>query len=543
MLERRTFLQLSLGTAALSLMSCADNKSPDDSWWAGDVLHILPLVSDSAFNIKLSFSKARSASPALLVDGQAHPGQQQDSEGRFFAFRLAGLAPDTSYRLQLVDGAGEALCAEWPLKTFPANDASPENLSIACFTCAGGPDFPTFGDRHGFKPAAYRRRLYDIILAEQPDLVVANGDHIYWDYRSWKENPDSALVRWAITALINSYGRFDERLPVMGTDNEQILIAIGDDQIASTYGVRFRSTPVLFVTDDHDYFDNDDASPERVTFPPDQFHQDLRNTLQRLYFPEYIAAASLPSDIPGQSQYNGVSVSSHFGAIRYGDLLSGLLYDCGGMIDLQGKDAGLVPPSVESWLLAQTARENTQHMIHFPSHPMGWTAGKWREWYPDLLESTGSLVAGIQASAGGGKYMWQQGWWNQHQRLLQGIASQVKRKPIMVSGDLHLLGAGVITHSDRLDFSDNPVHSILSGPGGVGDLGWLSKARGLSARIPEKLTVEELFSPVERNGYTRLTLTRSSCDVSLYAARTQSPNEDLLQLEMVKQFSIPGPSA
>lgn len=537
-MERRTFLQLGLGTAALSLLSCADNKSPGDSWWSGDVQHILPLVSPSAFNIKVSFGNALGNTPSLMCNGQAYPGQQQDSEGRFFAYRVAGLTPDTSYRLQLVGGAGESLCEEWPLKTFPALDASPGQLSIAAYTCAGGPDWPTLGNKHGFKPAAYRRKLYDLILAQQPNLVVANGDHIYWDYRSWKENPDSALVRWAMAAVINSYGRFDESKPVRGTDNEKTLIAIGDDQIASSYGVRFRSTPVLFVTDDHDYFDNDDATPELVTFPPDAFHQDLRNTLQRLYFPEYIVDIPLPVAVPGQRQVNGVNLSTHYGSVTYGRLFSGLLYDCGGMIDLGGDNAGLIPPSVENWLMMETAKESSKHLIHFPSHPMGWTAGKWREWYPDLLESKGSLVAGVEHSEDGGKYMWQQGWWNQHQRLLQAISSQKKRKPLMVSGDLHLLGAGAISHSGDLDFSDNPVYSILSGPGGVGDLGWLSSARGLAARIPENMTVEEILSPVERNGYTLLQLTADSCEIFLYAAQTGSPRADLLQLELVKQFSI-----
>lgn len=537
-MERRTFLQLSLGTAALSLLSCADNKSPGDAWWSGDVQHILPLVSASAFNIKVSFNEAQTSAPSLLLNGERYQGQQQDSEGRFFAYRIAGLMADTSYQLQLIGKTGESLCDEWPLKTFPAMGASPEHLSIAAYTCAGGPDWPTLGNKHGFKPAAYRRKLYDIILAEGPDLVVANGDHIYWDYRSWKENPDSALVRWAMTAIINSYGRFDENQPVLGTDNEKTLVTIGDDQIASSYGVRFRSTPVLFVTDDHDYFDNDDATPELVTFPPDAFHKDLRNTLQRLYFPEYIVDEPLPTNVPGQMQVNGVNLSTHYGSVNYGRLFSGLLYDCGGMIDLSGEDAGLIPPSVENWLLRQTAEEDSQHLIHFPSHPMGWTAGKWREWYPDVLESTGSLVAGVEHNEGGGKYMWQQGWWNQHQRLLQGIASQKNRKPLMVSGDLHLLGAGAISHSGDLDFSDNPVYSILSGPGGVGDLGWLSSARGLAAKVPENMTVEELLSPVERNGYTLLQLTADSCEISLYAAQTGSPSADLLQLELVKQFSI-----
>jgi hypothetical protein len=537
-MERRTFLQLGLGSAALSLMACGDKQNPEDSWWAGDIQHILPLVSERAFNIKVSFADARGNAPSLTVNGEVHKGQQQDSDGRFFAFRLDGLLADTSYSLQLVDETRKALCDEWPLSTFPSANSNPEQLSIAAYTCSGGPDWPTFGGKHGFKPAAYRARLYDIILDQQPDLVVANGDHIYWDYRSWKENPDTALLRWAMTAVINSYGRFDETQPVMGTDNEKTLIAIGDDQIASSYGVRFRSTPVLFITDDHDYFDNDDASPELVTFPPDQFHQDLRNTLQSLYFPEFIVDGSMPETVPGQKQASGVQLSTLYGQVNYGKLFSGLLYDCGGMLDLNGENAGLIPPAVESWLMTQTAHETTQHMIHFPSHPMGWTAGKWREWYPDLLESSGSLVASVEHSKSGGKYLWQKGWWNQHQRLLQALSSQKKRKPLMVSGDLHLLGAGAITQSGDLDFQDNPVYSILSGPGGVGDLGWLSSARGLQAQVPLELSVDEMLPPVERNGYTKLVLTPNGCEISLYAAETASPKADLLQLELVKKFTV-----
>jgi hypothetical protein len=52
------------------------------------------------------------------------------------------------------------------------------------------------------------------------------------------------------------------------------------------------------------------------------------------------------------------------------------------------------------------------------------------------------------------------------------------------------------------------------------------------------MIVEELLPPVERNGYTRLTLNRDSCEIALYAAQTQSPKADLLQLELLKQFTI-----
>ena len=79
--------------------------------------------------------------------------------------------------------------------------------------------------------------------------------------------------------------------------------------------------PVFFITDDHDYFDNDDATPERVTFPPDEAERAL----------------------PGQREEDGIKLSTHFGSLRYGDLCAGLLYDCGGYLGL-GEGAGLVPP-------------------------------------------------------------------------------------------------------------------------------------------------------------------------------------------------------
>jgi hypothetical protein len=52
------------------------------------------------------------------------------------------------------------------------------------------------------------------------------------------------------------------------------------------------------------------------------------------------------------------------------------------------------------------------------------------------------------------------------------------------------------------------------------------------------MIVEELLPPVERNGYTQLTMTRDSCEIALYGAQTQSPKADLLHLELVKQFVI-----
>ena len=226
--------------------------------------------------------------------------------------------------------------------TFPEGDHPTEKLTIAAFTCAGGPDIGVLpGGWHGFKPSTYRRKLYELILEKKPDLVVANGDHIYWDYHSWVDNMDNGLAREAMYYFLGRYGHFNDEEPVLGTANESILRAIADEQIAGTYGVRFRSTPIIFVTDDHDYFDNDDATPEKVTFPPNKFHQQLRNNLQKFYFPEFIVEEDVDAQLPGAINNTSPRLSTHFGAVRYGDLFSGVFYDCGGMLTLKEEAAGL----------------------------------------------------------------------------------------------------------------------------------------------------------------------------------------------------------
>ncbi len=512
-LSRREVLALALALPGSALLGC-DGADSSDGWNRGPVRHLLPTASGRSLHLKLSLVAPLSAPPRLSVGGQTRTGERLDSAGRFWAFRVGGLAPDTEYRLELAHGQ-EPLCDPWPLRTLPARDAQPSRLRIASFTCAGGANLPTPPSVfHAFKPAAWRRRLFDLMLAGEPDLVIANGDHVYFDLPQMDALRDSTLGRLILPFVDGAKARFDPTLAVLGTANETALTMVGDDQIASIYGVRFRSTPIFFVTDDHDYFVNDDATLEGTTLPPSPFHAALRDTLQRLYFPEFIAD-DLPTTLPGRLDGGRAALSTHFGEIRYGDLFEGLLYDCGGFLSL-GAEARLVPRSVEAWLLDRTRNEDTLHLAHIPSHPMGWTAGKWREWYPDQLDSTGAAVAPVLQDEAGGKYLWQQGWWRQHQALLEALASQSRRKALVVSGDLHALGAARIDRSGGLDLEANPVHAILSGPVGVGDVGWPSRARGVSARTPDAIGAESLLDLEERNGFTVMDFDRGSATVRIF---------------------------
>jgi len=539
---RRRFLASSAAATALGLSSCSANPPPEDGWEKGFLRHLIPVVSHRSLHIKASFAVPLAETPWLRVGDRRVPGTRMDSGGRFWAFRMGELASATEYTLQLLTASGEALCATWPLRTFPANDASPESLRVLSFTCAGGislPIPPSIIDP--FRPPAYRRRLFDLALETGPDLVIANGDHVYFDLSRMRQVQNHFLQSLVTRAMRNVAYRFDAQAPVFGHANEESLIGVGDDQVAQIYGVRFRSTPVFFITDDHDYFENDDATPELVTFPPPAFHRALRDGLQRLFFPEFPADDPLPRGIPGLHVEQGLPISRTFGEVRYGDLFNGMLFDCGGHLSLNGRQAGLVPPSVERWLIARARQEDTLHHLHLPSHPMGWTAGKWREWYRDYLDHSGSLVRSVQADEHGNKYQWQEGWWLQHQRLVQALCAQRTRTPLTVSGDLHALGAVRIERSGELALAGNPLYSVLSGPIGTGAVGWPSRARGVSPRAPQDLQVQTLLELEERNGFTLLDFDRNGCRVATWRCPEGYVSPAELTLERALDTVIPRP--
>ena len=127
---------------------------------------------------------------------------------------------------------------------------------------------------------------------------------------------------------------------------------------------------------------------------------------------------------------------------------------------------------------------------------MGWSAGKWMEWYPDVLSADGKLTT---AKA---KPYWQSGWLKQHDRLVASMAAMKGRIPLTISGDLHAIGIGKILRSGKLDLEKTPITAILSGPIGTGPLGWPSGRRGVGSTPPAYLDVNEEIKPIEQHGFT-----------------------------------------
>ncbi len=534
-MNRRDFLKATLGVTAASLAAglpgCRRGPAPlgESDWWAGEVAHLLPTVSHERVLVVASFRSPRRA-PQLRVAGRAVSGEPTDSSGAFFRFDARGLEPATAYELSLHDADGTPLCDPWPLRTFPAPDALPQRFRLLSYTCAGGSDLflhPTQGFL--FQPTGVRQRLLARALSFAPDAAIANGDHVYWDIQS---RPGLVMARspqawWEA-------GRFDRAQPIFGTPNEAVLKAAFGPQIAGLYGTRFRSLPMFFVQDDHDYTENDEATDTLRTLPPDAFMLAAAKATQRLYYPELLTPAGFPAALA-----SGDGLSSYVGALRYGRLFEGLVYDCRRFVTNQRDPArsdansAFLAPNVERWLLERTARGETLHAAHVPSTPILWTAGKWGEWYPDTKDANGELRADID------KPYWPRGWLEQHDRLLAAASARRDRVPLFVSGDLHATGAGRILRSGALDLRANPVVSVLSGTPGSSGPTWPSSFRGQKPTPSGVLDAEEWVAPLEENGFTLLDFDADGVRLSFFRWRPEQGVEAIDTLEPFRTLELP----
>ena len=532
-MNRRDFLQMSsAGTLLMALPRemLAQNAASGASgaWDRGRLMHLLPTVSDREMLIKASFDAALSAAPVLRLDSHNVAGSMTDTRGECWQFHAKDLQPGRRYRLALVTGGksgGKPLCAPWELATFPAPEARPDRMRVLFYTCAGGHEQLTF------LPAALRNRLLRRALSFKPDAAIANGDHVYWDLRSplTAKNYGPRAVALA--------GSFDRAGVILGGDNETVLKRAAGPQIVPVYGTDFRSTPVFFIQDDHDYYDNDDAYDEIVTFPPDHFMTEAARATQALYYPEFLPDATRPRGLPGGSSGgHALPISESYGTLRYGKLLEALLYTVRRDMTMAGPSAVFIEDTAEAWLKSRMAAADTVHLVNAPSNPPGWTAGKWGEWYPDVLGADGQLTLKTP------KPYWQSGWLKQHDRLIVAMSAMRGRVPLAMSGDLHAIGIGKMLRTGSTDLSANPVVAVLTGPVGTRPSGWPSGIRKIGAQPSLHLQMEEQVKPIEQHGFTLADFTQDKVVLRLFKwdLKTQPP-EAMDTLEPFYTVELPRP--
>jgi hypothetical protein len=527
-MDRREFLAGTIGAAfagALPTDRFASAQQPPSlrlssaqagGWDAGRVRHLLPAVSDSRMLVKASFRTPLAAAPTLRIGTLAVRGRMNDTAGECWQFYATGLSPARPFVLSLTAADGSALCQPWELSTFPSADARPERCRVLFFTCAGGPESDSL--TVGNLPTAVRNRLLRRALSFRPDAAVANGDHVYWDLHAPR-----AGAAGLNTARLKE---FNQSAPVFATTNETVLKRVAAPQIVPVYGTDFRSTPVFFLQDDHDYFDNDEGTDLIVTFPPPWFHLQLARATQQLYYPEFLPDAPRPASLPWTSVSDRGELSESFGTLRYGRLVEVLLYDVRRMMTLAGPTAVFLDPEVERWLLARNAASEVGHVVHGPSNPPGWSAGKWGEWYPDVLGPDDRLTTAIP------KPYWQRGWLAQHDRLMQSLAAMKTRSPLIVSGDLHAVAIGRILRAGDQRFESNPITSTLTGPIGTAPGGWPSAVRGVAPTPPAHLEMDEAVKPIEQHGFTLVDFERDRKTIRMFKwdVKTQ-PVEEIDRLE------------
>ncbi len=512
-MDRRTFLKYSAASAALLSPYSSATAAP---WSGGRIRHLLPHASADSFSIKCSFSSPQN-NLALQIGSKSFRGRATDSDSRFWEFSASGLEANHEYDLRIVGGR-RAVSEPWPLRTMPSFSgpgSNTEHARILIYTCAGGSD-----TAEGlFHPISVRRRLLQRALSYKPNLAIGVGDQVYWDQTvtgARLEGRQSLDAKW---------GRLNPDLPILGSRNEDALTRSLDEQIAMLYQTDFRSIPTILTQDDHDYFENDDANDKFIAFPPRHFIKQLADTSQRLYYPDHMTDAM-----------QGPTLPKGYGTIRWGKLLEMLLYDCRRFLNLKGPSAVFVEESAERWLARRTADEDAaRHLIHVPSTPMGWSAGKWGEWYPDRLEEGGTL------GTTHAKPYWQQGWFNQHQRILNMLAAQETRIPLMLSGDLHAIASGAIMRSGN-ETLKQPVHSVLAGPISSDGWSWPSAFRGTGPLVPSQLEVEERTRPLEHNGFTILDVDTSGITVKQFAWHKSMGLAAIDSLQPLEEFRLDTPA-
>jgi hypothetical protein len=499
LVDRRKFLR-GTGLTALSLAAPSDlfaqaggTPAPSGAWDAGAVRHLLPAVSDTQTLIKASFTAPLAQAPTLRVGDASVRGRMSDTRGEYWQFLATGLRSGRPYQLALSDADGRSLCQPWELATFPAPDERPAQFRLLFLSCVGGHEAMKY-----LAPAT-RNRLLSRALSFQPQAAIANGDHVYWDLLS----PLTSKRLGASPEAASIAGRFDRAGVVLGGDNETVLKRAVAPQIAAVYGGSFRSTPVFFIQDDHDYFDNDEATDDIITFPPTYFMLQLARATQSMFYPEHLPDVARPRGLPWSSaadRFEGVSET--FGTIRYGRLAEILLYDIRRTATLAGPSAVYVDVEAEKWLQSRMAATDVAHVVHAPSNPPGWTAGKWGEWYPDVLGPDKKLTTAVA------KPYWQPGWLKQHDRLMTAMAAMKGRVPLVVSGDMHSIALAQMLRTGTHDLKHNPINVALSGTIGTFAGGWPSSGiRGVPATPSAVLDLDEKIKPIEQHGFTLVDFT------------------------------------
>lgn len=196
-------------------------------WDNGSVRHILPQFDHEQLLVKISFEEPRLDTPKIESQERIIHGRPIDRHRRFWTFYTSDLIADTKYPLVVVDSDNKPLCDLWNIRTLPHPDSATTDLRILKYTCAGGISESLFG-QEVFLDMKYRRALLKKALESDPRIVIANGDHIYWDQKTSEKSLLQKILKFRRE---RAYGKLDLNKPMIDPENISVIEAIGNDQI------------------------------------------------------------------------------------------------------------------------------------------------------------------------------------------------------------------------------------------------------------------------------------------------------------------------
>jgi phosphodiesterase/alkaline phosphatase D-like protein len=133
---------------------------------------------------------------------------------------------------------------------------------------------------------------------------------------------------------------------------------------------------------------------------------------------------------------------------------------------------------------------------------------------------------------------WQRGWFAQHQRLIEALAAQTKRAPLIVQGDFHATAAGKIVRSGELVLAQ-PVVVVMSGALGTGDMAFPSAVRSVESKPSQLVGMDEALKPIEKNGFTVIDVTPDKLTFTIFMWRPPQPVTEIDTMQPALVYDVP----
>ena len=133
---------------------------------------------------------------------------------------------------------------------------------------------------------------------------------------------------------------------------------------------------------------------------------------------------------------------------------------------------------------------------------------------------------------------WQRGWFAQHQRLIEALAAQKRRAPVIVQGDFHASAAGRVVRSGELSLA-RPVDVVTAGTLGTGDIPFPSSYRSIESTPSQLIGMEQALKPTEKNGFCIIDVTPDKLTFTLFMWRPPQPVEEIDTMKPALVYEVP----